>query len=124
MNDTVSRPTPAVDRVATAQLNRECFCVTLDPTALSEALRTASGDAAFANLIAHRPHPYSHAPVFLPKSDAERTILLNDERVQRKLDVRLYTYAGEVLLGVARLYQGQITNFRTPGGGFAPVFFV
>jgi uncharacterized circularly permuted ATP-grasp superfamily protein len=55
---------------------------------------------------------------------SERTILLNDERVQRKLDVRLYTYAGEVLLAVARLYQGQTTNFRTPGGGFAPVFFV
>jgi len=54
----------------------------------------------------------------------ERTILLDDERVQRKLDVRLYTYAGEVLLAVARLYQGQTTNFRTPGGGFAPVFFV
>jgi hypothetical protein len=50
--------------------------------------------------------------------------VLNDERVQRKLDVRLYTYAGEVLLAVARLYQGQTSNFRTPGGGFAPVFFV
>jgi hypothetical protein len=24
----------------------------------------------------------------------------------------------------ARLYQGQTTNFRTPGGGFAPVFTV
>lgn len=55
---------------------------------------------------------------------SERTILLNDERVQRKLDVRLYTYAGEALLAAARLYQGQTTNFRTPGGGFAPVFFV
>jgi len=22
----------------------------------------------------------------------------------------------------ARLYQGQTTNFRTPGGGFAPVY--
>jgi hypothetical protein len=59
---------------------------------------------------------------FAPPS--ERTIMLNDERVQRKLDVRLYTYGGEVLLAVARLYQGQTTNFRTPGGGFAPVFFV
>jgi hypothetical protein len=25
-------------------------------------------------------------------------------------------------LVAARLYQGQTTNFRTPGGGFAPVF--
>jgi hypothetical protein len=54
----------------------------------------------------------------------ERTIVIDGERVQRKLDVRLYTYAGEVLLAAARLYQGQTTNFRTPGGGFAPVFFI
>ena len=41
-----------------------------------------------------------------------------------KADVRLYTYAGDVLLAAARLYQGQTTNLRTPGGGFAPVFQV
>jgi len=39
-----------------------------------------------------------------------------------KVDVRNYAYAGEVKLVAARLYQGQTTNFRTPGGGFAPVF--
>ena len=39
-----------------------------------------------------------------------------------KADVRNYAYAGEVRLVAARLYQGQTTNFRTPGGGFAPVF--
>ena len=38
-----------------------------------------------------------------------------------KVDVRNYAYAGEVKLVAARLYQGQTTNFRTPGGGFAPV---
>jgi hypothetical protein len=27
-----------------------------------------------------------------------------------------------VQLVCARLYQGQTTNFRTPGGGFAPVY--
>jgi hypothetical protein len=70
MNDAISRPAPATDRVAAAQLNRECFCVSLDQAMLDEALRAASGDAAFADLIADRPHLYSHAPVFLPKSDA------------------------------------------------------
>ena len=30
-------------------------------------------------------------------------------------------YRGEALLYAARMYQGQTTNFRTPGGGFAPV---
>lgn len=55
---------------------------------------------------------------------SERTILVDDERVQRKVDVRLYTYDGGILIAAARLYQGQTTNFRTPGSGFAPVFFV
>ena len=45
-------------------------------------------------------------------------------RSELKVDVRLYTYAGEVLLAAARLYQGQTTNMRTPGGGFAPVLEV
>ena len=40
-----------------------------------------------------------------------------------KVDLRNYVYDGEVLLIAARLYQGQTTNFRTPGGGFAPVFY-
>jgi hypothetical protein len=38
-----------------------------------------------------------------------------------KVDVRNYVYAGEVQMLAARLYQGQTTNMRTPGGGFAPV---
>lgn len=38
-----------------------------------------------------------------------------------KLDVRNYVYAGKVQLLAARLYQGQTTNLRTAGGGFAPV---
>jgi hypothetical protein len=39
-------------------------------------------------------------------------------------DLRVYAYAGTPLLHAARLYLGQTTNFRTPGGGFAPVFIV
>jgi hypothetical protein len=38
-----------------------------------------------------------------------------------KFDLRCYAHEGEVLLYAARVYQGQTTNFRTPGGGFAPV---
>ena len=38
-----------------------------------------------------------------------------------KADIRNYVYAGAVQLLAARLYQGQTTNFRTEGGGFAPV---
>ncbi len=39
-----------------------------------------------------------------------------------KFDVRNYVYDGMVQWLSARLYQGQTTNFRTPGGGFAPVY--
>ena len=42
--------------------------------------------------------------------------------VTMKADIRCYVYAGRIQLVAARLYQGQTTNFRTPGGGFAPVF--
>ncbi len=49
---------------------------------------------------------------------------LNDEGAAQamKFDLRAYTYEGCVQWVAARLYQGQTTNFRTPGGGFAPVY--
>ena len=37
-----------------------------------------------------------------------------------KFDLRNYVYDQTVQWVAARLYQGQTTNFRTPGGGFAP----
>jgi hypothetical protein len=39
-----------------------------------------------------------------------------------KFDLRQYVYDGRVQWSAARVYQGQTTNFRTPGGGFAPVY--
>jgi len=39
-----------------------------------------------------------------------------------KFDIRNFVCAGETVLSVARLYQGQTTNFRTRGGGFAPIY--
>jgi hypothetical protein len=44
--------------------------------------------------------------------------------VELKVDIRAYTYNSQVILFAARLYAGQTTNFRTEGGGFAPVFTV
>ena len=51
----------------------------------------------------------------------QRMIRLDGVPTLRKVDVRLYTYKAQPLLVAARIYQGQTTNFRTPGGGFAPV---
>lgn len=38
-----------------------------------------------------------------------------------KYDIRAYVWEGQVQLMGARLFQGQVTNFKTPGGGFAAV---
>ncbi|MFN4140764.1 hypothetical protein [Aestuariivirga sp.] len=62
------------------------------------------------------------AQAFAPPSG--RMMRVDGEAASRKVDVRIYAYAGKALLVAARLYQGQTTNFRTPGGGFAPVFAV
>ena len=53
---------------------------------------------------------------------SERHVAVAQAPVALKADVRNYSYDGMVKLIAARLYQGQTTNFRTTGGGFAPVF--
>ena len=55
---------------------------------------------------------------------ATRDVSLAGEQAVLKCDVRLYTYAGSLLIAAARLYQGQTTNMRTQGGGFAPVLVI
>jgi hypothetical protein len=50
-----------------------------------------------------------------------RGVRVDGERRMMKADLRCYTYDGAMLLMAARLYEGQTTNMRTPGGGFAPV---
>lgn len=52
----------------------------------------------------------------------ERQIDEHDEAKTLKFDLRAYAYDGAVQWVAARMYQGQTTNFRTPGGGFAPVY--
>lgn len=47
-----------------------------------------------------------------------------EQPAQLKFDLRNYTYDGAVQWTAARTYQGQTTNFRTPGGGFAPVYSI
>jgi hypothetical protein len=41
-----------------------------------------------------------------------------------KFDVRAYAYRDEILLLGARAYEGQVTNLRTPGGGFTAICVV
>lgn len=52
----------------------------------------------------------------------EQAVTRDDTETTLKYDVRNFVYRGRIQLLAARLYQGQTTNFRTPGGGFASVF--
>lgn len=54
----------------------------------------------------------------------EQQLKVENEIVDLKLDLRQYVYKGRTQLTSARLYQGQTTNFRTPGSGFAGVVVV
>ena len=62
------------------------------------------------------------AQEFTPPSERWRST--PDGRQVFKIDVRCYAFEGRVQLMAARLYQGQTTNFRTAGGGFAPIYTV
>ena len=63
--------------------------------------------------------PYVAQEIVAP---SQRVVMVHDQRKTLKADVRAYAYAGELQLLTARLYDGQTTNFRSDGGGFAPVF--
>ncbi|HMU66372.1 MAG TPA: hypothetical protein PKE57_04470 [Cellvibrionaceae bacterium] len=67
-------------------------------------------------------HGHYIAQQVIPPS--ERGILVDGNETTLKMDIRAYVYDGAIQLLAARLYQGQTTNFRTPGGGFAPVYIM
>jgi hypothetical protein len=62
------------------------------------------------------------AQALVPPS--HRAVALEHGQTELKFDIRAYTYGGQVQLLAARTYSGQTTNFRTDGGGFAPVLLV
>ncbi len=51
----------------------------------------------------------------------EVTVETSEGPTAMKFDVRAYAYQGEILLLGARVYQGQVTNLRSPGGGFSAI---
>ena len=58
---------------------------------------------------------------FVPPAICRFTPPGADAAQEWKFDLRAYVFEGRIQLFAARLYQGQITNMRTPGGGFALV---
>ena len=54
----------------------------------------------------------------------EIEVATGDGPQRMKFDVRAYAYRDRILLLGARVYQGQVTNLRTPGGGFSAICVV
>ncbi len=65
------------------------------------------------NFIAQEAVPPGEVPIQLP----------DGRDVKMKFDLRFFVYNGEIQLTAARFYLGQLTNFKTLGGGAAPVIF-
>ncbi len=81
-------------------LNRTCYCLSLDEEALRRGLEADLGARGLSRaMVETHPHLFASVPMFVSREHVE---------------------------GMARVigavYQGQTTNFRTPGGGVAPVF--
>jgi hypothetical protein len=70
---------------------------------------------AFEHIMTNRYVAQALAPT------SERRVVTEGQPIDLRVDVRNYGSGGLTWLRAARLYRGQTTNFRTPGGGFAPV---
>lgn len=71
--------------------------------------------ATFDRILAGRYVAQDVAPT------SSRRVIVDGQESDLRVDVRNYGARGATWLRAARLYRGQTTNFRTPGGGFAPV---
>lgn len=74
---------------------------------------------AFEHILAHRYVAQAIAP-----TSFRRTHSADGGETDLRVDVRNFAMHGQTWLRAARLYRGQLTNFRTAGGGFAPVLTV
>ena len=72
--------------------------------------------ATFDHILAHSYVAQAVAP-----TSFRRVSSADGVEADLRVDVRSYAMHGETWLRSARLYRGQTTNFRTVGGGFAPV---
>lgn len=112
-------PTEIVDPNAADELwrrRKQLFFKPVDGYGSKAAYR---GDkltrAAFDHILSHRYVAQALAPT------STRRVVAEGVESDLRVDIRNYCLAGTTLLRAARLYRGQATNFRTPGGGFAPV---
>lgn len=62
------------------------------------------------------------AQEFVPAPETTINTPTGDQKF--KFDLRCYAYEDKLQLVIARVYQGQVTNLKTLGGGFAPIKWI
>jgi hypothetical protein len=55
---------------------------------------------------------------YIPPAEVERA------EGRFKMDIRLYTHGEHLIALAGRVYQGMLTNFRSPGSGFVPLAII
>lgn len=112
-------PTEIVDPTAADDLWRRRKQLFFKPVAGYGSKAAYRGDkltrATFDHILAHSYVAQAVAPT------STRRVVVGDLESELRVDIRNYSSQGSTWLRAARLYRGQTTNFRTPGGGFAPV---
>ena len=112
-------PTRCVDAKFADDLWRERKTLFFKPTTGYGSKAAYRGDKITRRVFADILAAEYVAQTFVAPSTRQLTI--NGSLETFKVDCRAYVYAKTIQLTCARLYQGQTTNFRTLGGGFAPV---
>ena len=71
--------------------------------------------STFQHILTHRYVAQAIAPTSM------RRVIVHGQPADLRVDIRHYCGQGTTWLRPARLWRAQTTNFRPPGGGFAPV---
>ncbi|MEY2921005.1 MAG: hypothetical protein RL261_2310 [Pseudomonadota bacterium] len=112
--------TEVVDPAAADELWKRRKSLFFKPVAGFGSKAAYRGDkltrATFEHILAHSYVAQAVAP-----TSFRRISSADGVEADLRVDVRSYAMHGETWLRAARLYRGQTTNFRTAGGGFAPV---
>ena len=111
--------TEIVTREAAAgfwQRRKELFFKPVDGYGSKAAYR---GDKLTRSTFEHILDRQYVAQAIAPTST--RRVIADGQATDLRVDIRNYSSQGTTWLRAARLYRGQTTNFRTPGGGFAAV---
>ena len=107
-----------------AKLTKSVWTDILQGQYVAQAL-SPPGERRMSDAMApqgHAAHEPMHGGATLSPPVQETQAAMQGRVDTLKFDLRAYADAGHVQWFSARLYQGQTTNFRTPGGGFAPVY--